>query len=319
MKSLEIIRKVYFIACLGSFSVAGMAQPTIPVANDVYDIGFNSTGSHLACTNENNILIWDMEANAVGMNLESGHKDNVLCLDYSPDNLEIASGGRDSMLIIWEIAGDQPRKKFHIKTNGIITAIEFSPHYPILAFGNTSNNIYLFDYQRNRIIDTLTGHQDDALSLSFLDEITLFSSGADGIIIKWNLEENKGHKYFTKNGFIYDIDINAKGNMLAAASAEGGLNMYRFDKNGKLKADLISPFSFAKYSSVDFGNNASFYVYTSLKGKIKVITPYTDLSYKIQYPATKIRIQPREDARIIIAVATLGGRVQIIKGEDLEY
>ncbi|MFW6371929.1 MAG: hypothetical protein ACOC10_12065, partial [Bacteroidota bacterium] len=65
--------------------------------------------------------------------------------------------------------------------------------------------------------------------------------------------------------------------------------------------------------------NASFYVYTSLKGKIKVITPYTDLSYKIQYPATKIRIQPREDARIIIAVATLGGRVQIIKGEDLEY
>ena len=77
----------------------------------VLSVQFSADGASLAsASGDTTVRIWDLftetpmyTCGGVGSGSSStGHKDWVLCLAFSPDCSKLASGGKDSMVFIWD-------------------------------------------------------------------------------------------------------------------------------------------------------------------------------------------------------------------------
>lgn len=65
----------------------------------------------------------------------AAHRSEVCGLKWSPDNRQLASGGNDNQLCIWELNNNTPAMKFAEHT-AAVKAIAWSPHqHGLLASG----------------------------------------------------------------------------------------------------------------------------------------------------------------------------------------
>lgn len=88
----------------------------------------------------------------------SGHKQEVCGLRWSFDDKQLASGGNDNKLLIWDVNDSSPRVKFN-KHTAAVKAIAWSPHqHGLLASGGGTAD------RKIRFWNTLTGS-----ALSFVD------------------------------------------------------------------------------------------------------------------------------------------------------
>jgi len=51
---------------------------------------------------DRNVIIWEPMSAIIIFKLIK-HTSFVFCLDYSPDGLELVSGGHDNMLVVWDV------------------------------------------------------------------------------------------------------------------------------------------------------------------------------------------------------------------------
>ena len=65
----------------------------------------------------------------------AGHEDEVTTLAFSPDSKALASGGKDKLVLVWGISGDDPPKKFEVPNP--IYNVEFSGDGKILTVRET--------------------------------------------------------------------------------------------------------------------------------------------------------------------------------------
>lgn len=79
------------------------------------------------------------------------HKQEVCGLKWSPDNQNLASGGNDNKLYIWNMHSSQPCQAYH-EHNAAVKAIAWSPHHHgLLASGGGTAD------RKIRFWNTLTG------------------------------------------------------------------------------------------------------------------------------------------------------------------
>ncbi|GMH36174.1 hypothetical protein BSKO_04042 [Bryopsis sp. KO-2023] len=84
---------------------------------------------------DRNILQHDIRVKESFMSKLVGHKSEVCGLKWSPDDRQLASGGNDNQLYIWELGSTQPVLKFSEHT-AAVKAIAWSPHqHGLLASG----------------------------------------------------------------------------------------------------------------------------------------------------------------------------------------
>ena len=81
-----------------------------------------STGSR-----DRNILQRDLRAPGSHFSKLVGHKQEVCGLKWSFDDQQLASGGNDNKLMIWNLNSNKPLAKFHDHT-AAVKAIGWSPH-----------------------------------------------------------------------------------------------------------------------------------------------------------------------------------------------
>lgn len=84
---------------------------------------------------DKNILQRDIRAQDDYVSKLSGHKSEVCGLKWSCDNRELASGGNDNRLLVWNLNSNQPVLKYSEHT-AAVKAIAWSPHlHGLLASG----------------------------------------------------------------------------------------------------------------------------------------------------------------------------------------
>ena len=66
----------------------------------IYSIGFHPSGSKMVACCGTRILVYDVASGELVKTLK-GHKGIVYCVDFSADGRQLASGGSDKMVIIW--------------------------------------------------------------------------------------------------------------------------------------------------------------------------------------------------------------------------
>ena len=75
------------------------------------------------------------------------HSTCIFTVAFSPNGNNLASGGENGKIVLWDISTGQPIKSFN-GLSGSILSIVFSPNGEYLAYGCTDNNIYMWSVKK---------------------------------------------------------------------------------------------------------------------------------------------------------------------------
>ena len=73
----------------------------------------------------------------------SGHRAAATCLAWAPSTLQLASGGADGSVIVWNLKAQQRAFKYK-GHDGIVTAVDFSPDGSLLASASKDGSLRLW-------------------------------------------------------------------------------------------------------------------------------------------------------------------------------
>lgn len=139
------------------------------------------------------LRLWDIKKGATIRRFVS-HSRDVLAVAFSPDNRQIASGGRDKNLKIWNTVGEC---KFNVEQNAHtdwVSCVKFhqDTKTPIVVSASWDRTIKVWDNQTMTLKHTFTGHTAQINSLDMAPKTSyLASGGKDGKAMIWNMLEGK--------------------------------------------------------------------------------------------------------------------------------
>lgn len=115
--------------------------------------------THIFCQ----IRLWDIETETPLHTFEGGHKNWVLCVQWSPDGQYFASGGMDDQVCIWNYTSQEMcgrPLKGHTKW---ITSLAWEPLHlnqecSILASSSKDGTVRLWSRPNNCCLLTITAH-----------------------------------------------------------------------------------------------------------------------------------------------------------------
>jgi WD40 repeat protein len=120
-----------------------------------------------------------------------GHSNSVFSLCLLSNNI-LLSGGRDAVLMVWNLDNQQCMQKIQAHLN-TINAIELSPNRLIFATASRDKTVKIWnakDFSLLKVLDSKFegAHTHSVNSLLWMNDNTLLSAGDDKKIIEWRVE-----------------------------------------------------------------------------------------------------------------------------------
>jgi WD40 repeat protein len=148
----------------------------------------------------------------------------IMCL--FDNGSKLASGGYDEKVYLWDLSNRKVTKSINAKWS--VRTLAVSPNNEILAIGTSFYDIFLYDLQKGKWMDSLSGHGMPISSLVFSnDGRTLFSCSRDMTIRVWDVAKRKeiktleGHK-----DAVYGLALSPDGKKLVSASHDRSLILW---------------------------------------------------------------------------------------------
>jgi WD40 repeat protein len=174
-----------------------IGEPRIPAVSFQVDcVAFSPDGKTIACGSiDKTIQMWDVGSGQKLHTMVHGSTADdsaveVHSIAFSPNGKMLASGSENQSVNIWDAASGRLLKE--IAGDDQIESVAFSNDGKTLAAGNNGKTIAIYDAASWHKLNTLSGHQDAVVSISFLPQNNELASGSrDGTIKLWNLSSGK--------------------------------------------------------------------------------------------------------------------------------
>ncbi|MGA2490417.1 MAG: WD40 repeat domain-containing protein [Anaerolineales bacterium] len=153
---------------------------------NICSVGFSSTGQPLAWKRDGDVMtMWDVEEGQVLRSLSTTWS---WASAFSQDGSELATGGEDGVLRIWQPDGKGYKLLKSLDGGGQIWSVAYSPDKQILAAGNAQAKISIWDVPTWRLIYILPGGSGNVTDLQFSpDGRNLLSSSNDRYLRLWDV------------------------------------------------------------------------------------------------------------------------------------
>src|SRR5688500_11631327 len=104
------------------------------------------------------------------------HGGSVLSVAFRPDGKTLASGARDDLVKLWDVAGGgaERTRRGHVDD---VYAVPFSPDGTVLATASADQTVRLWDVRTDNLIRTLEGHREVVRSVRFSPDGRSLCSG----------------------------------------------------------------------------------------------------------------------------------------------
>lgn len=276
-------------------------------SNLIYDACLSADGKVIICTDNNTLKAFSMENKKQLADFTDGHSDKILCVDLSPDSTMLASGGRDSTVVIWNFITRRIIKQINF-VSGKITCIKFSPDNQFLLFGSSGSQVYLYNIKEQKMVKEFTDQKMDVSSIDFSPDGNLIAiAGCDKIIRLYNTRgfrltsELKAH-----TSWIRSIKFYNDGRNLISSGDDKKIIKWNLSKTDYKKANTHKGWIL----SLDIENNEMYkdnmYVYGTIDGWVKINYTYGYYEAKLNSPVSKVLLLPSNNHSVKMAVATLG-------------
>lgn len=303
-----------FSACFAQVRVLGDTKSII------YDISFSKGGSLLAATDKQAVNLYDVASGKLLKSLRGGHSLDVNTLDFSQDSSKIVSGGKDGLVVLWDVQSAKQVKALPQHT-GVVTKVMFSQDGQLLFSAGSDNKIIVYDIQKGMKLYTFNQHTDDVITFALSpDGKRLASAGADKNILLWDLQTGKmlSQPIKTKD-WIRALSFKDEGNTLLSAGDNSRITYWKLNKSNTIFHSIKR--SSGWILSLDRMNTDSeneIIAFAGSSGIVQVITSVGGYEYDAQQTVHKVLLKPKEGVFIVLAVATRGKGILLINGKDMK-
>ncbi|CAO3586592.1 unnamed protein product [Absidia cylindrospora] len=176
----------------------------------IQDIAMSSDGMYvLSASWDKTLRLWEL---ATGKTIRrfDGHGKDVLSVAFSPDNRQIATGSRDRTVKLWNTLGDC-KASVGQDMNGHtewVSCVRFSPDpaRPFLVTCGWDKSVKVWDMNKFSLAVNFTGHNGYVSKLALSPDGSLCASGGkDGVVMLWDMQENKHLYSLEVNNEVYDL------------------------------------------------------------------------------------------------------------------
>lgn len=211
---------------------------------DILGAAFSPDGRYFAtASKDRSIKIWDAGTLSLVRILE-GHSSYVLDLDFSPDSRYLASVGSDNLLAIWDADTGvmvKEKKNSHFRA---VNQVSYSPDGKYLYTASSDTLIKIWDSEKLQCLNTLKGHNSEALSLCISpDGKTILSAGRDKTLLCFDAAsgEMMGRVDLPNNVYVSDMLFSGNGSYVYIADISGSVLCMDYQSREIIKETTIGP------------------------------------------------------------------------------
>jgi WD40 repeat protein len=143
----------------------------------------------VTASKDKTLRIWNaVKMESVGGTFE-GHSDYVDSVAVSPDDRQIASGGGDGIIIIWDV--DSKQKALVVKHEDRVKSLCFSPDGKRLASGSLDGTVIIWHVKTGAVLSMLVkdrGHSPSVFCVAFSPDGLKLASGTRRYIRVWSTD-----------------------------------------------------------------------------------------------------------------------------------
>jgi hypothetical protein len=204
----------------------------------------------------------------LGTRLLAGHTGEVFALAFSSGGGQLASGGGDQTIRLWEPATGRELKVLRGHT-GPVRALAFSPHRPLLASGGSDNTIRIWDLTSGKELKSLMSRFGAIRALAFSPDGQLLATGGDdGSVRIWDWAGGKEIKSMRgRLGIVFTVAFSPDGLTLATGASDTLVHLW--DMASGLERSTLSGHTGA-VRSVAFSADGSLLVSGAADGTVRL-------------------------------------------------
>jgi WD40 repeat protein/serine/threonine protein kinase len=195
----------------------------------IWSVAFETgTNRVISAGHDWTVAIWRINAPETPLHVFHGHESAVQAVALAPVGNEIATGGADRLIQLWNTTS-LSKVRTYPREADFITALRFSPDARVLAAGLLNGRVRLLSSDRRRRLLLLSGHDDAITSLRFLgDGDHLISTSKDGTSRLWDLSRGLAIRTYGSYGpALLDGDLTPGGNQLVTSNADGVITVWK--------------------------------------------------------------------------------------------
>ena len=162
-------------------------------------VRFSPSGAYLAAAFESGtVAIWDPKVGREHLRHEACHSEPITCLEFSTNNVFLASGSLDRAIQVWSV--ETARGLYRLATHeGPVTSLVFSSDSQRLFSGSEDHTIIIWDVLTGRMVGRMSGHHKAVNCIAVSKDGSMLVSGSeDKTVMIWDTNSGKCTRTFSK-------------------------------------------------------------------------------------------------------------------------
>jgi WD40 repeat protein len=172
-------------------------------------------------SDDNRVNLWEVTTGSLVKSFK-GHTDRILCVAIAPDGKTIASGGKDKLLVVWDVETGKEKYTKKDPHKGLVACVAFSPDGKTLATAGDDATVRLWEVDSGKEVKTLPvkvteESSNEVRGLAYSpDGKTLAVAGFFKAVQLWDMEAGKRKHLLKGSDWIQAVAYSPDGKTVAA-------------------------------------------------------------------------------------------------------